>query len=42
MRMLLTGFCIGVRRGEKILSERKYSLTDLFAFARIPCSLLQG
>jgi REP element-mobilizing transposase RayT len=29
MRRLLTGVCLGVRRGGKILSERKYSLTDL-------------
>ncbi len=29
MRRLLTGFCLGVRRGEIILSARKYSLTDL-------------
>jgi len=29
IRRLLTGVCFGVRRGEKILSERKYSLTDL-------------
>ncbi len=29
MRRLLTGVCLGVRTGEKIFSERKYSLTDL-------------
>ncbi len=29
MRRLLTGVSLAVRRGEKILSERKSSLTDL-------------
>jgi len=37
IRRLLTGVSLGVRRSEKILSERKYSSTDLLKTTYMRC-----